>query len=112
MHFLEYNALALEHDYLLITRLPNWHDLKLKHSQRGTVTIVGGTHGVGTSAVRHLFTDKVLLKKILLKTAQYDYWQVLLTATGLKRTNHPRSKKTRLVAESLHPEFFCEPIYI
>jgi hypothetical protein len=51
-------------DYLLITRLPNF--LSLDAENRGQFLVsFGGAHGTGTRAVRLLFRDKQLMKRVL-----------------------------------------------
>jgi hypothetical protein len=100
-------------DFLLISRIPNWIEQRVPHSDfKNNVTIIGGTHGVGTSSLGLLLDDLDLLKKILLKTSQYEYWQVLLTVDKMELGVHPHSNARRHIAKSINPNFLCEPINI
>jgi hypothetical protein len=112
-HILEPNTDDKETDLLLVSRIPNWIE---REATRGaapaTITIFAGTHGVGTSAVRLLLADSDLLRRILLKAASVEYWQVLLTVKGMDYAKHPYSKRKRLVAQSLGRDFEFEPVYI
>jgi hypothetical protein len=107
-HILVPNTKDRESDFLLITRLPNWKESGALKNFTNTVTVFGGTHGVGTSAVRLVLSDFNLLKRILLKTQRYEYWQVLLTVNAMESGAHPYSKNKRLIAKSINENFECE----
>jgi hypothetical protein len=66
--------------------------------------------GQRTAYVRLVLSDFNLLKRILLKTNQYEYWQVLLTVNAMQSGAHPHSKEKRLIAKSINENFECEPI--
>ena len=100
-------------DLLLVSRIPNWLELRRPHKEfNNSVTIFAGTHGVGTSSVRLLLGDHELLKNLLLKTSQYQYWQALFTIDGMQRDVHPHSKAKRLIATSINRHFQCEPVNV
>lgn len=43
-------------EFLLVSRIPNWREERDRHKNfKNTVTMFGGTHGVGTSALRLLY---------------------------------------------------------
>jgi hypothetical protein len=112
-HYLVPNTCELETDFLLITQIPNWIDLETSRTRKpGTITLFAGTHGVGTAALRHLFSDLSLLKKLLLRSAGANYWQALFVVRGMTRSNHPFSPKKRLVSEGLDTNFYFEKISI
>lgn len=64
-------------DYLLITRLPNFLTRKafLSGSQ---VLVIGGTHGVGTYAIKNLISQSKMLKEIRRRIHGKPYYQILL----------------------------------
>jgi len=100
-------------DLLLISRIPNWIESRSPHKEfRNSITIFGGTHGVGTSSLRLLLHDHDLLRNLLLKTSPYEYWQALFTIDGMEFGVHPHSKAKRLIATSISPYFQCEPVSV
>jgi len=67
----------LETDYLLITRMPNI--LSMKGFVSGSdVIIIGGTHGVGTEAIKLLLDSNQLLSEVIEKKGRARYFQILL----------------------------------
>lgn len=100
-------------DFLLVTRIPNWREERSPHSDfKNTITIFGGTHGVGTAAVRLLLQDSKLLTKVIMKTSETEFWQLLLTIDSMDSDAHPHSKGKRLVGKTINPNFEFEPINI
>lgn len=108
------NTKDRERDFLVISRIPNWKERRRPRFGhfKNTVTILGGTHGVGTSAVRLLLADNDLLGKILLTSAKFEYWQVLMTIDSMEVGEHPYTKTKRLIAKSINRVFECEPVYV
>jgi hypothetical protein len=112
-HFLCPNTQNMDSDFLLISRIPNWKEPRSHYKDfKNSVTIFAGTHGVGTSAVRLLFSNIDLLKSVLLKNSRYEYWQVLLTINKMESAAHPHSKNKRLIAKSINLNFECEPVNV
>jgi hypothetical protein len=97
----------------LITRLPNIFEKNVAFSDfKNTVTILSGTHGVGTAATRLLFDREDLLSEINRRAKQYEFWQALITINGMRQKMHPVSKTLRQVAISLATNIEFEPVRI
>jgi hypothetical protein len=88
-------------DYLVVTRIPNWRE-RARKTNKNVVTILGGTHGVATNAVRLLLTDHELLQHIQFVASKYQYWQAVLEVDSMEYARHPYShQRPRLTALSL-----------
>jgi hypothetical protein len=84
---------ALQTDFLLITRLPNFVD----QSRLTSVVVIGGPHGIGTRALAKLRRSHTALSRIeesWKEAGKPSHYQVLLRIPGvvhsrLRRTSEP-----------------------
>jgi hypothetical protein len=71
---------ALLEDFLVLARVPNWLAPEAIERQAGVVCI-GGTHSVGTMAIRHLLRDKSALPQLqqgLSALGRPPFWQAVI----------------------------------
>jgi hypothetical protein len=89
-------------DFMLVTRAPNLLEERGRYADfANTITMLSGTHGVGTAAVRLLFERPDILQQLEQVAATYEYWQALVTIEGMTREVHPISGTVRAIAKSL-----------
>ncbi|HZQ14424.1 MAG TPA: hypothetical protein VFB31_16595 [Pseudolabrys sp.] len=99
-------------DYLLITRIPNWQETSRYGTTENVLTMIGGTHGVGTNSVRILLQDELLLTQINVINEKYQYWQALMEVNSMERARHPFSDTPRLMALSLSKKIQFDEVKI
>lgn len=99
----------LTSDYLLVTKLPNF--LTASGNERGrTILSVGGSHGVATRAVEHLFSQPELAAELLRRHhgAPAPHFQALFEARSVVHSARLGSTARRLVLVDYVPLTFTD----
>src|SRR5208282_4339644 len=100
-----------EHDFLLVSRLPNWIELRSNpnHRTSNIVTIFAGCHGAATGSLRLLFENGDLLDRLDALTTEHTFWQALVGIRHIKSGQHPITHDNRYIALTLDPRpiFTC-----
>lgn len=114
--FVHPSILSSSKDFLVISRLPNHLEEPngQENSQSNVVTIFGGAHGPGTSAIRFVLQNETILKTLEEKSSKYEYWQALITIDEVNHAGwHPtRDVPAAKIATGISDEIFVEPIHL
>ncbi|MGA3307278.1 MAG: hypothetical protein ABSD08_01515 [Xanthobacteraceae bacterium] len=104
-----------EHDFLLVSRLPNWIELRsnTNRSTSNIVTIFAGCHGAATGSLHLLFENGDLLDRLDALTTEHTFWQALVGIRHIKSLPHPITDDNRYIALALDPRpIFACPVTI
>jgi hypothetical protein len=97
-------------DLLMITRVPNTAEKKVRGEFRNTILFFSGTHGVGTAAIGLLFRNRKLLEGLDRKMRETEFWQAVFTVNSMRCGKHPFSDRDRWIPLSLSRDFIFEPV--
>jgi hypothetical protein len=92
------------YDYLMVARVPNILERRRNGEFKNTVLLFGGTHGVGTAAVKLLFREEDILADLLKKTRGSEFWQAIFKVGIVKEGLHELNRY-RPLPVSLDPKF-------